>query len=703
MKTVGEVTGPRADFSLTDARSCNGRCGGFVPEFRVIGKAMALRLGVSVALAILLAGHPNAARSSALHPTVLDHSASIRGDNALIAEVEVSLSRPSRVFVEYENPQAGKFLTALSESGVKHSIPVVRLRAQTTYSYAIGVQDADGAARLGPRGKFTTGPLPAELAKTHTRASGRSSQPLILIHHGIALHRPANVFGYILFRDAAGDIVWYYAHRPGKDFFLEPYFMELTIKQKSNGNLIYLTHNCCLTEITPLGEVVHRLPASEEAGVPHHDFVLLDDGRILYLSYLKTVFDDSANGGAVETSAFADALRIWDPEGGRVEQVWDSRDFWDIASAEQRDLWAHHRHMLEGRSFCWMHINSISFGPRGNIILSSRQRQQVISITADLKTIEWQLSGPDSDYSFPNPNDRFYAQHQATELPNGNILLFDNGRKRPKSEGGEYSRALEIRLDDERRSAVKVWEYRAKPDIYSAFVSGAARLSNGNTLINFGQRKNSDLEPLTLIEVDPQGNELFRVEILQLDRHPEIHPFRFRAAGEVDSIMGETMLRTPTASTPAGTFNPDDRQYWKAVQQQHREHRLNQYRQLYESLVSGDLEASLVRSTFDVHLSGRTLTYFKRSCDADDTQAKFLLHVFPVDEGDLLLDRRRFGFSDLDFHFAWSGEFINGGCVAQRLLPDYPIGRIRTGQYGSGEEPQWKVEFPMERAGPLPP
>ena len=124
------------------------------------------------------------------------------------------------------------------------------------------------------------------------------------------------------------------------------------------------------------------------------------------------------------------------------------------------------------------------------------------------------------------------------------------------------------------------------------------------------------------------------------------------------------------------------------------EHRLNQYRQLHESLVSGDLEASLVRSTFDIHLSGRTLTYLKRPCDADDTQAKFLLHVFPVDEDDLLPDSRRFGFSNQDFRFAWSGEFLNGGCVAQRLLPDYPIGRIRTGQYVSGEEPLWKVEIP---------
>ena len=649
-------------------------------------KALMRRLGMGIGLAILLAVCLAVLQSCALPPSVLDHSLSIRDDNALIAEVELSLSRAGQVFVEYENPRAGKFRTALSKSGTEHRISVARLRAETTYSYAIGIQDADSAAQIAQRGEFRTGPLPHDLATMHRRAIGRSSQPLILTSY-------ADHFNdYILFWDEAGEIVWYQAHDMAEGFADRSKLGPMNaIEQKPNGNLIYINNWCCITEISPLGEVVRQLVAGEEAGIPHHDFVLLDDGRILYLSDEKTLFDDSENGGEAEASAIADALRIWDPESGHVEQVWDSRDFWDIASADQWDL-----REIRSSALHWTHINSVSIGPQGNFILSSRQRQQVISVAADLQTIEWQLGGPGSDYRFPNPSDRFYVQHQAAQLPNGNILLFDNGTKRPASEGGNYSRAIEIRLDDESRSAVKAWEHRADPDIFSPVVSGAARLGNGNTLINFGFRKRLDYQPLTVLEVDPQGNERFRVEALQLDRYPNTNPLRFRAVGGIGSIMGEAMIRAPAARLRTEAFVPDDQQYWEAAKQQHREHRLDRYRLLHEASVSGELGTPLARSTFDIHLSDRALIYLKRPCDADDTQAKFFLHVFPVDEGDLPPGRRRFGFENFDFPFAHRGEFLNGDCIVQPFLPEYPIDRIRTGQFVSGKEPQWKAEFALD-------
>ena len=639
-------------------------------------------MGVALALTILFAGYSDAARPDALAPKVLDQSASIRADNALIAEVEVRLSRPGRVFVEYENPQAGKFRTALSESGAKHLVPVLRLRADAAYSYAIGVQDADGAVHLGQRGEFRTGSLPPKLAAMRIRVSGRSSQPLILTDYNAGY--PNN---YILFWDEAGSIVWYYDHRPLHWHWKTNVH---AIKQKRGGNLVYLGRHCFIAEITPLGETIHQLVADEEAGVPHHDFALLDDGRILYLVTEKIVFDDSVNGGKAETPAYIDAMSIWDPERGPVQRVWDSRDFWDIESEIQQGK----RPILYG-AYAWTHINSVSLGLQGNFILSSRHLEQILSVSADFQTIEWKLGGPDSDYGFPNPNDRFSAPHQATQLPNGNILLFDNGTWRPESEGGKYSRAIEFRLDDERRSAVKAWEYRPDPDIFAKAVSGVQRLGNGNTLINFGTREDLDFMPLAFVEADPQGNELFRVETLQFrdDREAKNLPMRFRATGGIGSIHGETMLRAP--ATRAEAFIPDDRRYWKRLMQRDREQHLNQLRSLHESLVSGALGAPLARSVFDIHLDGSKLTYLKQPCAENDTQEMFFLHVFPVDEGDLLPDRKQSGFDNLDFFFSWSGEFLDGDrCIVQRLLPSYPIDRIRTGQFILDEKQLWQAEFP---------
>ena len=140
----------------------------------------------------------------------------------------------------------------------------------------------------------------------------------------------------------------------------------------------------------------------------------------------------------------------------------------------------------------------------------------------------------------------FYRQHTASQLANGNVLLFDNGNERPQAEGGEYSRALELRLDDAAGTATKVWEYRPSPDIYAPIVSSAYRLDNGNTLVNFGTRDRDDPphpKPLVLVEADADGNEVFRVETVQLDWFSR----RYRAQGGIDAIRGETMLHPPTA------------------------------------------------------------------------------------------------------------------------------------------------------------
>ena len=362
------------------------------------------------------------------------------------------------------------------------------------------------------------------------RASGRSSMPLI------ATDYKTDDDGYLVFWDETGSIVWYYDQKIWTDF---PDNIESlqTVRQKPNGNLVYVSQRCCLTEITPLGNLVARIGDDDRAGIPHHDFLILDDGRILYPSFADLVIDDSVNGGAAETRVIIDELRIWDQQTGNIEKVWDSRDFWDLSDPGQRVMW-------QNDPKRWTHINSISIDEGGNYILNSRNRRQTFSLSPDFHTIEWQFGGPDSDYSFPDPRDRFYGQHTATKLPNGNILMFDNGRQRPDAEGGEYSRALELRLDHDSGVAVKVWEYRYRPDLFSEIVSSAFRLDNGNTLVNFGHTQTTAYMPLAFVETDPQGNDVFRAETFQTSAGNRF-PRRFRASGDITAIMSETVLRPP--------------------------------------------------------------------------------------------------------------------------------------------------------------
>ena len=110
-------------------------------------------------------------------------------------------------------------------------------------------------------------------------------------------------------------------------------------------------------------------------------------------------------------------------------------------------------------------------------------------------------------------------------------------------------------------------------------------------------------------------------------------------------------------------------------------------------------------SAFDVYLDVDQLVYAKEECDDEDVDARFLLHVFPVDVADLPNHRQPHGYDNLDFSFRrlryempWRhGTFRGDGrCAAVRTLPDYDAVAIRTGQYMLGEDPEWseRIDLP---------
>ena len=108
----------------------------------------------------------------------------------------------------------------------------------------------------------------------------------------------------------------------------------------------------------------------------------------------------------------------------------------------------------------------------------------------------------------------------------------------------------------------------------------------------------------------------------------------------------------------------------------------------YTHLWKGEIrfDEPLIRSTFDVYLDEDKLTYIKEPCGAEDVQETFFLRVDPADASDLPEHRKQHGFDNLDFGFNHAGIRSAGQCVARRELPDYPITRIRTGQFIVNED-----------------
>ena len=464
---------------------------------------------------------------------VLSSSAFIREDNPLIVDIHVTLDQGARVYIEYGNNAAGWFRTPATQNQESHHVvPVLRLRPETAYSFKVLAVNDEGREFEGTAGTFSTGALPEALATLEFSAQGKPSSDLVLLDHRDEEQ------AYIVVIDDESNIVWYYASpNPIAD---TPYGLQ-AIQQKTNYNLVYYLGRpplpCCLREITPAGEIVDSLSYSDFDGIPHHDHIVLSDNTILYLAWTNRIIDDTANGGESETVVEGDALRIWDQNTGITHEIWNA---FDALSTDTRLNWTTNPvATMPGtpsvgenlKPIHWTFGSSLSIGPRGNYILALKGLNQIISIAPDLQSIEWKLGGPDSDFMFSDITDQPYNFHTVSQLPNGNILVFDNGLDRPEGEGGEFSRALELKLDHERLIAKKVWEYRPDPDVFARLRSSAFRLSNGNTFINF------DTNPRSIIEVAPNGTEVWKVEMSgpRLVASYRAYPFT--------SIFGEVQLK----------------------------------------------------------------------------------------------------------------------------------------------------------------
>ena len=182
------------------------------------------------------------------------------------------------------------------------------------------------------------------------------------------------------------------------------------------------------------------------------------------------------------------------------------------------------------------HLNSIWQTADGNLIASFRHLSAVLKI--DWRTddgdgrggIIWKLGGRDSDFTFvddPYPGGPC-AQHTASELPNGHILIFDNGSASmfhsfcidPADPWGAtldrpFTRVTEYALDVGNGTATLVRQL-APPDRFGFFGGSASRLANGNTLLGWSSSRDA-----VATEVGPTGEVLWEIKTLPIDPSDE--------------------------------------------------------------------------------------------------------------------------------------------------------------------------------------
>ncbi|MEX0891802.1 MAG: aryl-sulfate sulfotransferase [Gemmatimonadota bacterium] len=401
----------------------------------------------------------------------------LESPHPLVRRLTVQLSSPGAVEVAWETDGEPGLRIELEEIRTSHELDLARLLPGR--SYRIQARGLDGQRRGEPWDTVVAIPeLPADVAALTFSAEGTPTAPLTLLE---VVGSSSGWTGALLL-DGQGRVLWY--HESTGSLF--------GTAVRPGGNILMLDHTLGIAEVGLDGRTVHALPQhAEPYGEIHHDLTLTPSGTVLFLARDPRPVDGQEVVG--------EAVWEWDAATGTLEKHWSAHDHfrWPDEVGERSS------------PSNWLHANSIEVGARGNVIVSGRNTDQIWSVAPDYASVEWRLGGAGATLPLA-PADRFYGQHGAREVAADRFILFDNGFGRP---AGQFSRAMEFQVDRGAGTVQKIWEYRPSPDIYAALVGSVRRLSNGNTVINFGMHADhvGSTGPLRVVEVAPDGTEVWRL------------------------------------------------------------------------------------------------------------------------------------------------------------------------------------------------
>ncbi len=252
-----------------------------------------------------------------------------------------------------------------------------------------------------------------------------------------------------------------------------------------DGRLLVVDKNHAVIELDRNGTLVWEYPT-----IAHHDIARLPDGNTYVVSGRNRV----APALTDSRELLCDCVLEVTPDG-ETAWAWYAEDHADqlgIATPLPED------YPFDD----WPHINTceilpdsptarkdIRFAP-GNLLMCGRIIHTVFVVDRGSGDVAWHWG-----------QGEVIGPHMPTMLPNGNLLIYDNGYLQGNNRG--FSRVIEL---DPLTEEI-VWEYRADPpaSFFSPSRGSAERLSNGNHLI-------AESDSGRLFEVAPDGRIVWELQ-----------------------------------------------------------------------------------------------------------------------------------------------------------------------------------------------
>jgi arylsulfate sulfotransferase len=393
------------------------------------------------------------------------------------------------------------------------------LRPETAYTVQHGVKSPDGAVVKGPVLSFQTGPLSFMPASTSV-----IEKPSRLGKQGVLVQN--RLFEFSVATDEEGSVIWYVPETLQflTRFEAGGYFFALMEDDSGEQTaqllrLLDIAGNTVLeTNAGRINEQLAMLGRNKITSF-HHEARKLANGNILVLAATERLLTDVQGSGEVDV--IGDMILVLNPDL-EVVWAWDAFDHLDVTRKAVLDEKCVPRgggcpiFLLAQTANDWLHGNSVSLAPDGNIIYSARHQDWVIKIDYaggnGSGNVLCRL-GKGGDFSIVSndPEPWFSHQHDAnfeTADSVNRLLLFDNGNTRQAEDPTANSRGQAIDINEETLTATLV--LNVDLGAFSLALGSAQKLDNGNYFFNLGWVPNAISQAR---EVDSSGSLVSNYEI----------------------------------------------------------------------------------------------------------------------------------------------------------------------------------------------
>ncbi len=307
----------------------------------------------------------------------------------------------------------------------------------------------------------------------------------------------STVGSYLLILDQQGQIVYYHSMAndlAGFDF-----------KELPNGMLSYYDQKTqTINILNSHYQVVNTYPAEDGYIADLHDFQINSDGYAFLMAYDVETVDMSkvVQGGLPNSAVTGLVIQELDPSKNVIFE-WRSWDHFSFTDSQVG---------LVGPQIDLIHGNGLALTSDGNLLLSSRNLSEITKINLQTGDIMWRLGGKANQFQFVN-DQGFAFQHNVSQLPNGDITLFDN---HGTDQNPTASRAVEYQIDVTKKTVTKVWEYTHNPPAFTDYMGDVQRLPDGNTFIGWGNTvPSSNYAFASITELGPDNQTIFELSFDQ--------------------------------------------------------------------------------------------------------------------------------------------------------------------------------------------